>query len=268
MPKDELRISLSPPRLSALRGLSQMVESFGASQGVPASKIYMINLALDELVANSVHYGFDGVADPRIDVTMWVSGTLLALTVVDNGHRFDPLTSASPDVSSPLEQRPVGGLGLHLIRTFADRLTYQFTDGRNRLTLEHNQAPGRQEPEQAEERDMPMDIEVAEERNDGVLVLLPVGRLDSGNARSFESVVMQRISGGEQRLIVDFSRLDFISSSGLRVLLIAAKALKSGAGTLVLCGMRTHIEEVFRISGFDRIIPIRASREAALEASA
>lgn len=267
MPKDELRISLSPPRLSVLRSLSQMVEAFGAPRGLPASKIYMINLALDELIANSVHYGFDGVADPRIDITLWVSGTLLVLTIVDNGREFDPLVRANPEVSSPLEERPIGGLGLHLVRTFADRLTYQFTDGQNRLTLEHNHAPDRRETEPAEERDMPMDIEVAEERNDDVLVLLPVGRLDSGNARSFESVVMQRISGGEQRLIIDFRRLDFISSSGLRVLLLAAKALKAGAGTLVLCGMKAHIEEVFRISGFDRIIPIKASREAALEAA-
>ena len=112
-----------------------------------------------------------------------------------------------------------------------------------------------------------MDIEVAEERNDDVLVLLPVGRLDSGNARSFESVVMDHVSSGERRLIVDFSRLDFISSSGMRVLLIAAKALKASEGTLVLCAMKNHIEEVFRISGFDRIIPIKESRESALVAS-
>ena len=71
-----------------------------------------------------------------------------------------------------------------------------------------------------------MNIEVAEERTDDALVLLPVGRLDSSNARAFESIVMERIGGGERRLIVDFSRLDFISSAGMRVLLIAAKALK------------------------------------------
>ena len=112
-----------------------------------------------------------------------------------------------------------------------------------------------------------MDIEVAEERKDDVLVLLPLGRLDSGNARSFESVVMDHVSSGERRLIVDFSRLDFISSSGMRVLLIAAKALKASEGTLVLCAMKNHIEEVFRISGFDRIIPIKESRESALAAS-
>ena len=93
-----------------------------------------------------------------------------------------------------------------------------------------------------------MNIEVAEEREDGALILLPVGRLDSANARAFESIVMDHIGNDERRLIFDFGRLSFISSSGMRVLLIAAK-------------------EVFRVSGFDQIIPIRDSRQAALEVS-
>jgi len=109
-----------------------------------------------------------------------------------------------------------------------------------------------------------MDIEVAEERDGAALVLLPVGRLDSANARSFESIVMERVDGGEQRLLVDFSRLNFISSSGMRVLLMAAKKLHASQGKLVLCAMPDHIQEVFRISGFDQIIPIRDTRESAL----
>ena len=112
-----------------------------------------------------------------------------------------------------------------------------------------------------------MDIEVAEERAEEKLILVPVGRLDSANARSFETVVMERIAGGEQRLVIDFSQLNFISSSGMRVLLIAAKKLQASHGSIVLCAMKDHIHEVFRISGFDRIIPIKDSREAALDAS-
>lgn len=109
-----------------------------------------------------------------------------------------------------------------------------------------------------------MDIEVAEERDAGALVLLPVGRLDSANARSFESMVMDRVGSGEKRVVVDFSRLSFISSSGMRVLLLAAKKLHASQGKLVLCAMADHIHEVFRISGFDRIIPIRDTRESAM----
>ena len=110
-----------------------------------------------------------------------------------------------------------------------------------------------------------MNIEVAEERAHDVLVLLPVGRLDSANAMAFESIIMEHISGGERRLIVDFSRLNFISSSGLRVLLIAAKALRAREGKIALCALPNHIDEVFRISGFDRIIPILDSRASALD---
>ena len=264
MSKDELRISLSPPRLSALRDVSRMVETFGAAHRLDDSRVYMINLALDELVTNSVNYGFDGVAEPRIEITLWISGRLLVLTITDNGRRFDPTEKARPDLSLPLEDRLPGGLGLHLVRTFADRVTYQFTAGENRLTLEHNHAP----VERPEDADTPLDVEIAEERRDGVLVLSPVGRLDSGNVNAFEASVMRRIGDGERRLIVDFGRLDFISSSGLRVLLLAAKALKAGSGTLVACSMRPHIEEVFRVSGFDRFIPVKATRASALESCA
>ena len=110
-----------------------------------------------------------------------------------------------------------------------------------------------------------MNIEVAEERGNGVLVLLPVGRLDSANARTFESIIMDHIGNGEQHLIVDFSRLAFISSSGMRVLLIAAKRLNASKGKLVLCEMQDHIHEVFHISGFDQIIPILDSRQSATD---
>ena len=109
-----------------------------------------------------------------------------------------------------------------------------------------------------------MNIEVAEEREKGALVLLPVGRLDSANARAFETIIMDHISNGEQHLIVDFSRLAFISSSGMRVLLLAAKKLQASKGKLALCKLQDHILEVFHISGFDQIIPIRDSRQSAM----
>ena len=109
-----------------------------------------------------------------------------------------------------------------------------------------------------------MDIEVAEERHGEVLVLVPVGRLDSDSAPAFESLIMDRIRMQECRLVVDFSRLEFISSSGLRVLPLAAKALREANGTIVLCSMKEHIASVFHVSGFSQVISVRKSREAAI----
>ena len=138
--KDELHIALSP-RLSAVRGLSQMVEEFGDANNVPEPKIYMVNLALDELITNSVSYGFGGVAHPKIGITLRVSATKLVLEMEDNGTKFDPTQDTNPDVSSSVEDRSVGGLGLHLVKSFADRVSYEFADGKNRLVLEHDLKP-------------------------------------------------------------------------------------------------------------------------------
>ena len=137
---DELRVSLSP-RLSAVRGLAQMVEEFGDANKLPDQQIYLINLALDELITNTVSYGFRGVAHPKIEVGLLVDDASLVLSVVDNGRKFDPTETTNPDVSSPVAERPVGGLGLYLIKTFADRVKYEYAGGKNRLTLEHDLTP-------------------------------------------------------------------------------------------------------------------------------
>ena len=137
---DELRVSLSP-RLSAVRSLAQMVEEFGDANRLPDQQIYMINLALDELITNTVSYGLRGIARPKIEVALEISDSMLVLTMVDNGQKFDPTQDTDPDLSSTVEERPIGGLGLHLIKTFADRVNYEYSDGRNRLTLEHDLKP-------------------------------------------------------------------------------------------------------------------------------
>ena len=111
-----------------------------------------------------------------------------------------------------------------------------------------------------------MNIEVQEEREGNTLVLVPVSRLDSANARAFEGIVMDHVRAGELNIVVDFSRLVFISSSGMRVLLIAAKSIQAQKGKLALSDMHPNIREIFSISGFDQIIKIYDSRAQALAA--
>ena len=137
---EEFRVSMSP-RVSSVRGLARMVEEFGDANRLSDQDVYMINLALDELITNMVSYGLRGVDRPRIEVALQITDTMLVLSTVDNGQPFDPTQGPSPDLSSPLDERPIGGLGLHLIKTFANRMKYEYSAGRNRLTLEHDLAP-------------------------------------------------------------------------------------------------------------------------------
>ena len=136
---DPLRVSI-PARLSEVRELSSMVEAFGDSHGLPDPKVFVINLALDELITNIVMHGLEDAGAVRIDITLRVDQGTLFLVMEDNGHPFDPTRDVEPDTSSTLQERPIGGLGLHLVKSFADRIAYDFVDGKNRLTVEHDLA--------------------------------------------------------------------------------------------------------------------------------
>ena len=97
-----------------------------------------------------------------------------------------------------------------------------------------------------------------------ILIVSPTGQVNSSNAAGIEADLLAHLEKGERRIVVDFSRLEYISSAGLRVLLVLAKKLKQEAGVLVLCGLRPHVEEVFEISGFLAILSSVKTREEAL----
>jgi anti-anti-sigma factor len=99
---------------------------------------------------------------------------------------------------------------------------------------------------------------------DAVLEVRPSGRIDSNTGPAFEREILQQIDGGQRRLLLDFGDLLYISSAGLRIVLLAAKRMKGAGGRLVLCSLNPQIAEVFEISGFSRILDILPSRDAAL----
>lgn len=94
-----------------------------------------------------------------------------------------------------------------------------------------------------------------------VTVLSIVGRLDSNSSKELEEKVMEVISSGATKVLMDFSGVDYINSSGLRVLLMAFQHLKKNGGRLHLCGIKDYMNEVFEISGYNEIFPIFPGRE-------
>ena len=93
------------------------------------------NLILEELILNTLTHGrTSGLSD--IEVTLESGVNSVAISVVDDGAAFDPLTdNPAPDTSLALQDRSIGGLGLHLVRTMAEDLEYKHVDGKNHLTL-------------------------------------------------------------------------------------------------------------------------------------
>ena len=99
---------------------------------------------------------------------------------------------------------------------------------------------------------------------DEVRVVRPQGRFDSNTAPALEKELLGLIDGGSRRMLLDFSEISYISSMGLRVVLLAAKKMRSEGGKFVLSSLSPPIAEVFEISGFSSILSIHASKDAAL----
>lgn len=135
-----------PPRIAALETLARAVEDFAEDAGLPPADAMRLNLVLDELFTNAVDYGRQP-ADGTIDITL-VRGTAETLvTVEDRGLCFDPLDIPPPDLESGLEDRPIGGLGIHFLMTFMTDLAYRNDNGVNRLSFRQMDRPDPEETE-------------------------------------------------------------------------------------------------------------------------
>ena len=102
-------------------------------------------------------------------------------------------------------------------------------------------------------------MEINEEKLSGKTVIHLNGNLDINASKTLEDRLMSIIDSGEKNIVIDFAELNYISSSGLRVLVFAANKLLPGKGTIGFCGMQTHIRQVFDITGFTNIFKVYAT---------
>ena len=109
-----------------------------------------------------------------------------------------------------------------------------------------------------------MDISVRE--TGGVSVMDFTGNLDTNTSPAAESVVNQLLEGGNEKIIFNFMNLNYISSSGLRILLATAKKMKTSGGKMMVCSLNDTVQEVFDISGFAAILDLASNEEEALAA--
>ena len=107
-----------------------------------------------------------------------------------------------------------------------------------------------------------MKIETRESQ--GIQIVAFEGNLDTNTSPEAEVTINELIDAGEQKLLVNFEQLNFIASSGLRVLLATAKKLKASGGDLRICSLNSTVQEVFDISGFITILNVKPTEEEAL----
>lgn len=135
--------------LESLSSAARDLESFMEKSGAPQRDRYVVSLAFEELATNVVKYGFDEGSEPQpVDISLEAGPEALTLTLTDSGREFNPLESEEPELDAPVEDREVGGLGLHLVRRMADSLSYKRENDRNILTVSVKRKPGGEEATQ------------------------------------------------------------------------------------------------------------------------
>jgi serine/threonine-protein kinase RsbW len=115
--------------------LHRDLEEIGTSLGLPRRTIFQINLAMEEVFSNIIAHGYADEAEHRIKITVSYHDKTLILRTEDDGIPFNPREAEAPDLECPLEERPIGGLGCHLMKCLMDDIVYERLGNKNILTM-------------------------------------------------------------------------------------------------------------------------------------
>jgi len=131
---DQLELTLLN-RQPEIARVQNELERFADGNAVPEPALHAAQLALEEHLANIVHYAYPDDNEHEITVCFTRRGAELRIVIADDGRAFSPLEHPAPDLTKPIEERPIGGLGIHMMRKSLDGLEYRRADGKNILTM-------------------------------------------------------------------------------------------------------------------------------------
>ena len=235
-----------PGELISLAQFSAFARDVALQSGLSEHTAWEIELAVDEAATNVIQHAYSELHRGDVRIVCYRNEDRFVVLIYDRGMPFDPQTIPPPDLVSSIETREAGGLGLFLMGRMMDEVQFTFNPdtGENELRM----------------------VKFVETRIPDDVRIVPVqGRIDATAAPALATIVRETAAAGAQRIVLDFSAVSFLSSSGLRILLMLARELKTQAGELRLCDLQPAVAEVFEVTGFNQIFTIHASRQEALK---
>ena len=135
MSSSELVFTLRNQRNEIARMFS-LIEAFCQANRVSEDDLFKMRLVLDEAVINVIVHGYEDTAEHAINVSLSLLAGVLTIHVDDDGMAYNPLNAPAPRFDLPIEQRRVGGLGVHIMKTLARKVEYRRENNRNHLSIE------------------------------------------------------------------------------------------------------------------------------------
>ncbi len=236
-----------PGVLESLSELCAFAYQTALDNGLNEHTAWEIELAVDEAATNIIQHAYSEAQHGDVRLVCQRVGNQFIIQLYDRGVPFDPDTVPPPDLVSSIDTREAGGLGLYLMGRMMDDVRFSFNPDTGENELRMSKHVGTRLPE---------DVRV-----------VPVqGRIDATAAPALATIVRETADAGGRRIILDLSGVTFLSSSGLRILLMLARELKASNGELRLCALQPAVAEVFALTGFTQIFTIHRTREEALAA--
>ena len=224
--------------LDALAAISDFVVEQARAVGLDEHAVWEVQLAVDEAATNVIQHSYAKL-EGQMTISTNADEGAFEIVICDRGKPFNPDDVPEPDLVSPLEERKTGGLGLYLMRKLMDRVEFRFENGENVLTM-------------------------AKRLSQSDLRVVPLaGRIDAATAPAVNKAVRAAMADGVRQIVVELRDVTFLSSSGLRALLLLARELRREGGDLVLCALQPQVAEVFHLTGFDQIFQLHHTREEA-----
>ena len=124
--------------LEAIPELAVFVEQACEELALDNSLIFKLNLVLEEAVTNVIMYAYPKGTDGLVDIEAIIREHSLTFIVSDSGQPFDPTTQPQADISLGVDDRPIGGLGIYMVKNIMDSVSYRRSDGKNILTMIKN----------------------------------------------------------------------------------------------------------------------------------
>lgn len=132
----KLQRSLTLPNdINEVPRLAMLVDEACEALELDMSLTMSLNLAIEEAVVNVMEYAYPAGTSGEVNVSIQSDGKSLTFVISDSGVPFDPTAQGEVDTTLTAEERPIGGLGIHLVRQIMDSVNYERTDGKNILTL-------------------------------------------------------------------------------------------------------------------------------------
>ena len=226
-----------PGVLDSLGRLCAFAYQAAIDSGLNEHTAWEIELAVDEAATNIIQHAYSPSRPGDVRLVCRREGSRFSIVLYDRGLPFDPDTVPAPDLTSSIDSREAGGLGIYLMGRMMDEVQCEYNPETGENELRMTKFVGTK---------LPPDVRV-----------VPVqGRIDATAAPALAAIVRETVEAGGVRILLDLSGVTFLDSSGLRVLVTAREQLAASSTELVLRNPSTNLRRILQISGLDQLITV------------